>query len=57
MVKSVFLLYLWDIFISFWSIQNRASDAVSHTSNFSPALCDPQHFIGCLVIQSEVKPV
>ena len=55
--KHFIRLYLRSILISLWSIQDGTSDIIGHTGHLSTAICDPQHLIGCLVIQGKVEPV
>ena len=43
--------------ISLWSVQDGTSDIISHAQQLGSTVCDPQHLIGCLVIQGKVDPV
>lgn len=43
--------------ISLWSVQDGASHIISHARHLGSTLCDPQHLIGCLIIQRKVDPI
>lgn len=53
----LFKTYLRGMLVSLWSVQNGTSDIISHARHLGSTLCDPQHLIGCLVIQGKVDPV